>query len=290
MANRYLVLVDSRDKEKFRKFQIGQFNTATKKILDENNLKFIWGFHNSQISDIWKKIKKNDRVFFSVPKNNFEITSCVAKKLVDKKLGRLFWPHNLDSKEITHFLLFNSLEHIDLLFIQTMSYSTKKVTMFFPGLYELKKNFKTYLDKSGKKTTNGHSIPKPFVMPRIKHKSVQKETFEVMRFIRDTTIVKKLKTLYKNKCQICGYTFEYKKNQFYCEVHHYNPLKAQADDDIDNMIVVCPNHHAAFDYNFIAISRDGKSVIDRQGNTIAMIHFHKSHKLNIKNIDSQLEI
>ena len=95
MANQYLVLVDSRDKEKFRKFQIGQFSTTTKKILDENNLKFIWGFHNSQISDTWKKIKKNDRVFFSVPKNNFEITSCVAKKLVDKKLGQLFWPHNL---------------------------------------------------------------------------------------------------------------------------------------------------------------------------------------------------
>ena len=54
------------------------------------------------------------------------------------------------------------------------------------------------------------------------------------------------------------------------------------------MIVVCPNHHAQFDYNLIAIEIDGKSVIDKYGKKICTITFHKKHSLNLENIVSQL--
>ena len=56
-------------------------------------------------------------------------------------------------------------------------------------------------------------------------------------------------------------------------MHHYNPLKAGADDRLDNMIVVCPNHHAEFDHNMIAVDPSGTTIIDRQGKKSATIRF-----------------
>ena len=285
----YLILVDKRDSEKFRRFRAGKFNAATRDVLDKNDLKFLWGFHRSHISDSWKDIRKNDRVFFSVPNNNFEVTASVAKKLTAKKLGKMLWPDNLDSQDITHFLLFDSVQKTNLLFTQTLDNTAKKIRMPFPGIYELQKNFKASLDATETgPDAKDNPRPKPFVMPDMKKTPALKKQFEVMRFLRDSGKVKKLKKLYCNKCQICEYTFEYEKGKFYSEVHHYNPLKASADDELDNMIVVCPNHHAEFDHGMIAVDPSGTAILDRQGKKIADIRFKNGHRLNRKNIESQL--
>ena len=288
MSNQFFILIDKRDSEKFRQFKIGKFNEATKQILEKYNQKYIWSFHKSQINNtLWKQIKKNDVVYFSMPKNGFEITAKISKKLIDKKLGKLIWPDGLNSGQITYFLLFENLENVHISFTEMISHSKESLIASIPGIYKINDSFKlrSKLNKISKK----HSIPLPFVMSTTKNGPAQKNTTEVTRFLRDPSKVKKLKKLYNNRCQICSHTFEYKKNQFYSEVHHYNPLKDNADDDIDNMIVVCPNHHAEFDYNLIAIDVDGKSIIDRNSKKIAEIHFHKQHKLSEKNIASQLK-
>ena len=192
MPHQYLILVDRRDSEKFRRFKIGKFNAATRDILDNNNLKFIWGFHKGQISDSWKSVRKNDRVFFSIPNNNFKVTGQVAKKITGKRLGKILWPDSLDSQDITHFLLFDAIQQTNLLFTRTLGSTTKKIRMSFPGIYELKKNFKTGLDAPGPKPDPKNiSQPKPFVMPDIKITPAQKKLFEVMRFLRDSGKVKK---------------------------------------------------------------------------------------------------
>ena len=221
-------------------------------------------------------------MFFSVPKNNFEITAKLAKKITNKNLGKILWPDSLDSQNITYFLLFDAISQTDLLFTQTLDGAVKKIKMPFPGIYELKKNFKASLN-TPKSQFN------PLIIPFTQRKPAQKKIFEVIRFLRDPKKVKKLKELYHNKCQICGYTLEYDKGKFYSEVHHYNPLKASAADEEDNMIVVCPNHHAEFDHNMIAIDHDGTTIIDRGGKKIAAIRFKNEHSLDVKNIESQLE-
>ena len=290
MPHQYLILVDERDSEKFRRFKIGKFNATTQGILDSNNLKFIWGFHKGQISDSWKNVRKNDRVFFSLSNNNFEVAGQVAKKITNKRLGKILWPDGLDSQDIMHFLLFDAIQKTNLLFTRTLDSTTKKIRVPFPGIYKLKKNFKTSFDAAwAKPGTKNKSRPKPFVMPDIKITSTQKKLFEVMRFLRDSGKVKKLKELYCNRCQICGYTFEYDEGKFYSEVHHYNPLMASADDELDNMIVVCPNHHAEFDHNMIAVDSSSTIIIDRRGKKIAGIRFKNGHSLNRKNIESQLD-
>ncbi len=290
MAGQFFILVDKRDSEKFRKFKIKKFSEMTDKILEKHKHNFIWSFHKSQITDIiWNQIKKNDFVYFTIPKNNFEITAKISKKMIDKKMGKLMWPDSLNSEQLTHFLLFDKLESVNLPFSEIVDYSVEKLIAPLPGIYKIKNNFKLQSKKSNQTTIyKKFSIPKPFVMPTTKTNPAQKNILEVTRFVRDSIKVKKLKKLYFNKCQICGDTFEYKNNKFYSEVHHYNPLEENGNDDIDNMIVVCPNHHSKFDYKVIAIDTDLKSIIDKKGEKIAEIYFHKGHTLSEKNILSQL--
>lgn len=288
MSNQFFILIDKRNSEKFRQFKIGKFNDKITQFLKKNNHNFIWAFHKSQLTNsIWKQIKKNDIVYFSIPKNNFEINAQISKKIIDKKLGKLMWPDDLNSNQTTHFLLFEKLDNQNISFTKIIDNSEEKIIAPISGIYKIKNSFK--LELKSNIISKKPSLPKSFSMSSLKNGPAQKNTSEVTRFLRDTSKVKKLKKLYDNKCQICSHTFEYKKNQFYSEVHHYNPLKNNADDDIDNMIVVCPNHHAEFDYNLIAIDVDGKSIIDKSGKKITEIHFHKEHKLSEKNIQSQLK-
>ncbi len=280
--SQYVILVDRRDSEKLRQFQNGQFNESATKFLSKHDSNFVWGFHENQISEQrWQEIKENDDMFFGIPKNNFKIAGKVKKKIIHYKLGQTIFPDDLHSQKITHFILFDTPYSVDLLFHETMS-KTNASTMF-AGIYKLEKNV----------ITSNHTIKKDqqsLIIEDIGNGPAQKQTSEITRFVRDSEKVTKLKELYQNKCQICGYTFEYKKGKFYSEVHHYNPLYAHSDDDFDNMIVVCPNHHAEFDHKFIIIDRDCRTIRDRQGKMIGEIYFHQSHRLNIKNIESQLDV
>ena len=98
---------------------------------------------------------------------------------------------------------------------------------------------------------------------------------------RNLTIVKYLKDLYQNKCQICGETIEVSPGNFLSEVHHIRPLgEHDGADVIENMIVLCPNHHTMFDRGSITIDLDKKVVI----------HFNHDNPLNNKQIRLKHEI
>jgi 5-methylcytosine-specific restriction endonuclease McrA len=73
---------------------------------------------------------------------------------------------------------------------------------------------------------------------------------QVSRIIRDTQLARDLKSLYGFACQVCGLRIEPSPLSFYIEVHHVRPLGgSHAGLDIQaNMLVLCPNHHAMFDY------------------------------------------
>jgi len=67
-------------------------------------------------------------------------------------------------------------------------------------------------------------------------------------FKRNREITKQLKELYNNKCQICDFTFKKDNGENYSETHHVIPLGENGDDDIKNLIVVCPNCHKKLHY------------------------------------------
>ena len=178
-------------------------------------------------------------------------------------------------------LLFKNLDICNISYTELTGYSKSKIRTR-QGLFEIDEKY--FLKKT-------ESVPKDFDPKEKILGPAKRSKSEIWRFVRNQGKVSDLKNLYKNKCQICGYTFEHNANKtkgFYSEVHHYNPLKKQADDDFGNMIVLCPNHHAEFDYGVKFIDLDEATIIDKNGKaTGEKIQFHKNHKLDKKNIESQ---
>lgn len=83
----------------------------------------------------------------------------------------------------------------------------------------------------------------------------------VERVIRDSNLVRTVKNLYENRCQVCGTTIETGRAR-YSEGHHIKPLGGnhRGPDTADNIIVLCPNHHAEFDYGWMAVDPDTMEI------------------------------
>ena len=63
------------------------------------------------------------------------------------------------------------------------------------------------------------------------------------RRVCNTTIVHKLKKLYKGQCQICGKKPIEGFDEDICEAHHIEHYAETQNNDANNIIIVCPNHH-----------------------------------------------
>ncbi len=70
------------------------------------------------------------------------------------------------------------------------------------------------------------------------------------RIIRDTNLAKRVKSLHEYCCQLCGYTIRLPNGSLYAEAHHIRPLGEphNGPDVIENIVCLCPNHHAELDY------------------------------------------
>jgi 5-methylcytosine-specific restriction protein A len=59
----------------------------------------------------------------------------------------------------------------------------------------------------------------------------------------DRSIGEDLKALYNFRCQICGENFGKPYDQRVVEVHHIIQFVRSMNNDYDNLMVICPNHH-----------------------------------------------
>ncbi|KKN26222.1 hypothetical protein LCGC14_0876850 [marine sediment metagenome] len=68
-------------------------------------------------------------------------------------------------------------------------------------------------------------------------------------------IVSSLKEKYKNKCQVegCGYTFRKRGGGFYSEGHHLIWRAEGGGPEASNVVILCPNHHRTFHYADVEI-------------------------------------
>ena len=98
---------------------------------------------------------------------------------------------------------------------------------------------------------------------------------------RNQSLTRQLKGFYENSCQICNNQLDIGDDEFYSEVHHIQPLgKHNGPDIIENMIVLCPNHHIMFDKGSITVDL----------NTCKVFHVNKKHEINGKSINLQHKI
>lgn len=285
MENQFLLIIKKRDEDKFRLFKNGKYNKATNEILKKNGNKYVWGIHKGIINNsIWNKIRKNDKIYLTVERENFRISGILSKKIKNLKFGESIYPTAIDKKQINYFLFFEKLDPCRISYDVLKNMSKSKIFLE-EGIHKIEKSDTNELVNA----TLVKKLPLKKIIGQPKRK--RRSGMEV---VRNPTKIRQLKTLYDNKCQIiqCDFRLEYyskNKNVFYSEVHHYNPLKKQSDDDFGNMLVLCPNHHKEFDYSVKFIDMDGITIIDGQGKlTGETLQFSENHKLDIKNIESQL--
>lgn len=85
-----------------------------------------------------------------------------------------------------------------------------------------------------------------------------KVAITILRIIRDTQLTRNLKLLHKNSCQICGTSIQISRSRFYSEAHHIQPLSPphNGPDKAENILILCPNHHAMCDYGSFPLDID----------------------------------
>lgn len=97
---------------------------------------------------------------------------------------------------------------------------------------------------------------------------------------RDNSIVEKLKEKYSYQCQVCRDQRFQGDSKRYAEGHHIKPLRPDGGPDIvDNILVLCPNHHIDFEYGMIRVDPDNFKInhryeSDLNGETLRVLDSH----------------
>lgn len=69
----------------------------------------------------------------------------------------------------------------------------------------------------------------------------------IYRKLRETDLIRTLKLIHRNCCQICGIVIDI-AGATYSEGHHIKPLGRRGPDIAGNILILCPNHHVRCDY------------------------------------------
>ncbi len=78
---------------------------------------------------------------------------------------------------------------------------------------------------------------------------------------RDNVTIAKLKHLQDYKCQLCGITILKQDGSFYIEAAHIEAKHKGGKETIENILILCPNHHKEFDFGTIKILKRDNSYV-----------------------------
>lgn len=108
----------------------------------------------------------------------------------------------------------------------------------------------------------------------------------VLRIVRDTKFANDIKVLYNYQCQVCDTAIP-TRSGLYAEGAHIRPLGAPHDDDdnLNNLLCLCPNHHVMFDKGSFAVSEEFTLL----GNVSGTLKVHGKHLINKKNLKYHMD-
>lgn len=106
----------------------------------------------------------------------------------------------------------------------------------------------------------------------------------IQRLVRNSQLANKIKELYENRCQLCGYKLRSANGGYKSEAHHIRPFNKvhRGDDTSKNLIVLCPNCHTQFDELYYAINPDTleiQSLFEDDDYENANLDFVEGHEL-----------
>ena len=78
---------------------------------------------------------------------------------------------------------------------------------------------------------------------------------------RNAALIIHIKALRGYKCQICGTAIERRNGSPYVEAAHIKPKREGGSENLDNIMILCPNHHKEFDVgNRVVIKHTDRHV------------------------------
>ena len=298
ITNIFLTSIEQDKKELFKnKFILGiHEKTILTKILPKSNIKSIhaWGFVPSEKNlKIWQNLNIDDWVLFYFDGRYSYASKIIQKEkseqLTAKILGKINQNRNLVILFSKIFKIKKGFQKTNLeMGLETTIPEIHKINMIQAKEISVKKiiekfgSIESYLEIIAPKITHKDISD---IIPSSMKKEPKRIKSITLRRIRDTKKSIDLKKVYNNKCQICNYSFPDYVESGYSEVHHVWPMADNGDDDFDNMLVLCPNHHTEFDYGVIQFSQNTQKIEDIKGKIIGTVSFKKGHKLNKKNIE-----
>jgi 5-methylcytosine-specific restriction protein A len=86
-------------------------------------------------------------------------------------------------------------------------------------------------------------------------------TVKGVSFKRRNWIIALIKKLRNHRCQICDIGILKKSGGFYIEAAHITPKCKGGGETLDNIILLCPNHHKEFDLGEVKIMERGSDLV-----------------------------
>jgi len=265
----FIVVVDHRDKDLFQTLANNQ-----------NEHELVWGLRPKDKLG-WKKVNRGDVVCLVLENSDvFVVSGHVKDTRLDFKQATK-WGNDFRTLQMTHMIYFSDIQKIQIPRSTLAKCINSDVDV--PGIYKVEKsaNFVKRWQTNIKKTR--------FVYPMDLGEPPAKIRYNNVRYIRDTQKSRILKKLYGDHCQVCHYRLRTGKGQYYSEVHHIRPLNEGGDDSFSNMIVLCPTHHAEFDYGVICLNENLTCVFDINSNKTKKVTIKPEHKILLKNIRYNLK-
>lgn len=101
---------------------------------------------------------------------------------------------------------------------------------------------------------------------------------QTYRILRDTKLARELKLLHQDQCQMCGVALAAGDGRTYSEAHHIIPLGGdhRGSDVAENILVLCPNHHAQCDLGAIRLEPNDLRTIQGHQLSAKSIEYHNT--------------
>ena len=97
---------------------------------------------------------------------------------------------------------------------------------------------------------------------------------KINRAVRDRRFRKNIFVLYKGKCAMCGLQANL------TEASHIIPIPEGGTDEATNGVLLCRNHHKAYDSGLIGINKD-YTIIQNERYSEELRRIHQDNKLNL---------
>jgi putative restriction endonuclease len=117
-------------------------------------------------------------------------------------------------------------------------------------------------------------------------------TSTITRRVRDSALSRDLKKMYKFACQVCGTRVPGVDDRFYSEGAHVRPLGRPhlGNDAIENLLSLCPNHHAQLDIGGMVILSDFSVALASDLKPFGDIKFLHDHSISADNASYHREM